>query len=64
VHANKIAQLKDNNRAASSNHSHNRYSKGQIRTQAVNSLLCTVSSNTPSKQQRLAFRQRLSRASH
>jgi hypothetical protein len=63
AHANRIAQLKDDDRAASSDHSRNRYGKGQIRTEAVNSLLRTVSSETPSKKQRLAFRQRLSRAS-
>jgi hypothetical protein len=62
AHANKIAQL-DDDRAASSDRSRNRYGKGQIRTEAINSLLRTVSSDTPSKKQRLAFRQRLSRAS-
>jgi hypothetical protein len=60
VHANKIAQLKVSD---SSDHSRNRYGRGQVRTEAVDSLLRTVTSETPSKKQRVAFRQRLSRAS-
>lgn len=63
VHANKIAQLKENDRVTSSNRSRNRYGRGQVRTEAVDGLLRTVTSETPSRAQRLAFRQRLLRAS-
>lgn len=47
VHANKIAQLKENDRVASSDRSRNRYGRGQVRTEAVDGLLCTVTSETP-----------------
>lgn len=63
VQDNKIAQLQDQDRLASSGHSRNRYGRGQVRTEVIDSLLRTVVSGTPSKEQRLAFRQRLSRAS-
>jgi hypothetical protein len=61
VYANKIAQLRDQDRAAgtaSSSNTHRRRGKGKVSTEAVNSLL-----NTPSREQRHLFLQRLSRAS-
>jgi hypothetical protein len=61
VYANKIAQLKDNDQATSTSTStgnaHRRNGRGKVSTEAVNSLL-----DTPSKEQRRLFLQRLSRA--
>jgi hypothetical protein len=62
VYDNKIAQLKGDNHLASRARSRNRYGRGQVRTEAIDSLLRTAIGNTPSKEQRRAFRQRLSRA--
>jgi hypothetical protein len=62
AYANNIAQLQDSDRAASSDTSRNRYGKGQVRTEAVRSLLQAVSGDSPSKQQKTAFRLRLARA--
>jgi hypothetical protein len=56
------AQLQDDDRAASSDSSRNRYSKGQVRTQAVSSLLQAVPGASPSRQQKTAFHLRLTRA--
>jgi hypothetical protein len=63
AYANKIAQVQHGDSAASSNPSRKRYGKGQVRTQAVDDLLCAVSGPDPSKQERDNFRRRLSRAS-
>jgi hypothetical protein len=41
------AQLQDDDRAASSDSSRNRYGKGQVRMQAVSSLLQAVSGASP-----------------
>jgi hypothetical protein len=59
AYTNKIAPLQDDDRAASSDISCDRYGKGQVRTQAVSSLLQAVSGATPSRQQKIAFRLRL-----
>jgi hypothetical protein len=63
AYANKIAQVQDADRTASSNPSRKRHGKGQVRTEAVDDLLRAVSSPNPSKQERENFRRRLSRAS-
>jgi hypothetical protein len=62
AYVNKIAQLQDDDRAASSFTSRYRHGKGQVRTQAVNSLLQTVSGASPTRQQKNAFPLRLARA--
>lgn len=59
---NSIAQIQEDDRAASTTTSRNRNGKGQVRTQAARSLLQAVSGVTPSKDAKKAFRQRLSRA--
>ena len=62
VYATKIAQLKDQDRATSSStatsSARRRKGKGRVSTEAIDSLL-----DTPSKEQRQLFLQRLSRAS-
>jgi hypothetical protein len=63
AYANKIAQLQDDDRAASSNTSHKRFGKGRVRIQVISSLLYAVSGACLSDYQRSTFRLRLARAS-
>lgn len=62
--ANKVAQIKHNDSISSNNKSANRYGKGFVRSEAIDSLMQLVNPNAyPTKKERDVFRARLAKAS-